>query len=394
MEPTSIGSPSMAPSDHAVSTSSSEAPRSPKPTSILVIGMAGSGKTSLIQRLNSHLHAKKTSPYIINLDPAVTHVPYSPNIDIRDTVKYKVSTLILQSSYATDLTHDLSSSCSLIPQNVMKEFNLGPNGAILTACNLFATRFDQVMGLLEKPRSPPLEYIITDTPGQIEIFTWSASGQIITELMATSFPTLIAYVIDTPRCLNPQTFMSNMLQACSILYKSKLPMLLVFNKIDAEKHSFAMEWMSDFDAYSAALDKDASYASTLSRSLSLVLEEFYQNLTVCGVSALTGEGMEDFFKGVAKCSVEYEAVYLPELDLLKKEKAEREARRNEKEMKKLKKDLANSSLDQDSFTKEEGTPIVQRPEVSVGQGVRGEDDDDGCDYEIDDDGIEEDEGRE
>jgi len=35
------------------------------------------------------------------------------------------------------------------------------------------------------------------------------------------------YVVDTPRCVNPQTFMSNMLQACSILYKTKLPLLLV-----------------------------------------------------------------------------------------------------------------------------------------------------------------------
>jgi hypothetical protein len=35
------------------------------------------------------------------------------------------------------------------------------------------------------------------------------------------------YVIDTPRCVQPQTFMSNMLQACSILYKNKLPLLLV-----------------------------------------------------------------------------------------------------------------------------------------------------------------------
>ena len=307
------------------------------------------------------------TPYIINLDPAVTHVPYSPNIDIRDTVKYK---------------------------NVMKEYNLGPNGAILTACNLFATRFDQVMGLLEKPRTPPLEYVITDTPGQIEIFTWSASGQIITELMASSFPTLIAYVIDTPRCLNPQTFMSNMLQACSILYKSKLPMLLVFNKIDVEKHSFAVEWMSDFEAYSAALDKDASYASTLSRSLSLVLEEFYQNLTVCGVSAMTGEGMDDFFKGVAKCAEEYETVYLPELDLLKKEKAERETRRQEKEMKKLKKDLANTTLDPQVSA---ATAVAAKEGTSMeaSQGGLGDDDDDGCDYEIDDDGIEEDDkGRE
>lgn len=81
--------------------------------------------------------------------------------------------------------------------------------------------------LCEKKRSPPLKHIIVDTPGQIEIFTWSASGAIVTELFASSFQTVIAYVVDTPRCTHAQTFMSNMLQACSILYKSKLPMILV-----------------------------------------------------------------------------------------------------------------------------------------------------------------------
>ena len=30
-------------------------------------------------------------------------------------------------------------------KNVMKEYNLGPNGGILTSLNLFATRFDQVL---------------------------------------------------------------------------------------------------------------------------------------------------------------------------------------------------------------------------------------------------------
>ena len=49
-------------------------------------GMAGSGKTTLIQRINSYLHTHKRPCYLINLDPAVTHVPYEPNIDIRDTV--------------------------------------------------------------------------------------------------------------------------------------------------------------------------------------------------------------------------------------------------------------------------------------------------------------------
>lgn len=56
---------------------------------ILVIGMAGSGKTTFMQRVNSYLHSKQQPPYIINLDPAVTHLPFTANIDIRDTVDYQ-----------------------------------------------------------------------------------------------------------------------------------------------------------------------------------------------------------------------------------------------------------------------------------------------------------------
>jgi len=50
--------------------------------------MAGSGKTTLIQRINAHLHQKQQPAYIINLDPAVTQLPYGANIDIRDTVRW------------------------------------------------------------------------------------------------------------------------------------------------------------------------------------------------------------------------------------------------------------------------------------------------------------------
>ncbi|GIL85555.1 hypothetical protein Vretimale_13346 [Volvox reticuliferus] len=302
-----------------------------KPTVILVIGMAGSGKTTFIQRMNSHLHAARRQGYIINMDPAVTHLPYGANIDIRDTVKYK---------------------------NVMRQYNLGPNGGILTSCNLFATRFDQVIQLCEKPRDPPLEYVIVDTPGQIEIFTWSASGAIVTELFASSFPTLIAYVVDTPRVTNPQTFMSNMLQACSILYKTKLPMLLVFNKVDVARHEFALDWMSDFDSYAAALEADSSYAATLSRSLALVLDSFYANLRSAGVSALTGEGIEEMLQQVAECAKEYQEFYVPELEQRKKDKAAKEAARQRKEMERLQADMAASNL------QEEGA----RGQVSAGQG--------------------------
>ena len=74
-----------------------------------------------------------------------------------------------------------------------------------------------------------------------------ASGQIISETLASSLPTVIVYVIDTPRCVSPVTFVSNMLYACSIMYKSRLPFVLAFNKIDVISHQFAIDWMSDYD---------------------------------------------------------------------------------------------------------------------------------------------------
>ncbi len=50
--------------------------------------------------------------FLVNLDPAVAFVPYSPEIDIRDKIDVK---------------------------KLMKSHELGPNGAIMTALNLYCT---------------------------------------------------------------------------------------------------------------------------------------------------------------------------------------------------------------------------------------------------------------
>lgn len=255
------------------------------PIVCLIIGMAGSGKTTLMQRVTHHVHEKSQPSYVVNLDPAVANLPYGCNIDICDTVKYK---------------------------EVMKQYNLGPNGGIMTCLNLFATRFDQVSDLLTR-RASELQYAFFDTPGQIEIFTWSASGTIITDTLASTFPTVVLYVLDTARTTSPVTFMSNMLYACSILYKTQLPFILVFNKIDVCDHSFAKSWMSDFDAFQDALEAETSYSASLARSMGLVLDEFYANLTSVGVSAVTGEGMADLFAAINESKNEFVTQYRPML---------------------------------------------------------------------------------
>ncbi|KAJ3332782.1 hypothetical protein HDU76_013109 [Blyttiomyces sp. JEL0837] len=282
-----------------------------QPAVILCIGMAGSGKSTFMQRLAATINSEKKRGYVVNLDPAVGNLPFGANIDIRDTVNYK---------------------------EVMKQYNLGPNGGIVTALNLFTTKFDQVLDIMGK-RAPKLDYILIDTPGQIEIFTWSASGSIITDTLAASYPTMIAYIIDTPRSTSPSTFMSNMLYAVSILYKTRLPFILVFNKTDVVSHDFAVEWMTNFESFQEAAREDTTYMGTLVNSMCLVLEEFYNALKVVGVSAVTGAGMTDFFNAVDDAVEEYNKDYRPEIEKKLRERKEHVEKTRVANLEKLMKDM-------------------------------------------------------
>jgi len=333
------------------------------PTCVIVVGMAGSGKTTFMAQLfrsvgmippQTTTNEEESKPsaqsegitttntsigstttisdrrvgYFINLDPATKAMPFGASIDIRDTVDYK---------------------------EVMKQHKLGPNGAILTSLNLFATKFDQVMSILEKrsepqqdKQRPALDYIAVDTPGQIEAFTWSASGSIICEALASAFPTVLAFVVDTPRCAaSPNTFMSNMLYACSMLYRSRLPLVIVFNKTDVVTHEFAKEWMTDYETFQEALDEhssDMGYYGSLTRSLSLVLDEFYSTLHHVGVSAATGDGIDEFWKAVDTAAEEFKTDYVLDLKLRVEELEAKKQAISRANMKRLEKDMQDASI--------------------------------------------------
>eukprot|EP00922_Rhytidocystis_sp_ex-Travisia-forbesii_P006129 GHVS01008874.1.p1 GENE.GHVS01008874.1~~GHVS01008874.1.p1 ORF type:complete len:311 (+),score=60.14 GHVS01008874.1:39-971(+) len=247
------------------------------PIAVVIIGMAGSGKTTFVKSFHDFLKSQGNSVYAVNLDPAVQTVPFPANIDIRDSLNYK---------------------------EVMKEYKLGPNGAIMTCLNLFATRIDSFIGLLEK-RAPSVDYILIDTPGQIEVFNWSASGTIVLDGLSVCFPTVVIYVVDTARCQRPITFMSNMMYACSVMYKTKLPFIMCFNKIDVVSHQQCLEWMDETGVFQEAIKKDDSYMASLSFSCALALCEFYKTIKTIGVSAATGAGHSICEKHLQSCKEEY-----------------------------------------------------------------------------------------
>ena len=79
--------------------------------SIFVTGTAGSGKSLLTSRLHDYYTKNGAFSSILNLDPGVESMPYAPDVDVRDHV-------------------DLVS--------IMKQYDLGPNGALIMASDLIA----------------------------------------------------------------------------------------------------------------------------------------------------------------------------------------------------------------------------------------------------------------
>ncbi len=144
-----------------------------------------------------------------------------------------------------------------------------------------------------------------------------------------------------------------MLYACSILYKTKLPMIIVFNKIDIKDASFAKEWMTDFEKFQDAISEDiktnesngadSGYMASLVNSMSLVLEQFYNHLDIVNVSSYTGEGFDEFLKVVHDKKInEYENEYKKDRDELIKKRKEKEEKKKQHELSKLMKDIGIS----------------------------------------------------
>jgi len=229
---------------------------------IFVSGTAGSGKSLLSSKLYDYYTKNGAFTSILNLDPGVENLPYSCDIDVRDYV-------------------DIVS--------IMQQYDLGPNGALVMAADLIASKIDDIQN--EVNRVNP-DYLIVDTPGQIELFAYRSSGRFLIDNITSEEKTSI-FLFDGALITTPVNFVSVALLATSIRLRLNLPTVNVLTKTDLIGANLKniLQWSSSLSTLESAIANDAdgdTYTLTTNILRGLNLSGFAQGLIP--ISNVTGDG--------------------------------------------------------------------------------------------------------
>jgi len=245
-----------------------------------IIGTAGSGKSFLTSALVEKMRQEKQKVAILNLDPGVVSLPYTPDIDIRDYVTV---------------------------DGVMEEYGLGPNGALIMAADLIVNEIEHLKEEIEDLNP---DILIADTPGQMELFAFRASGPFLVHTLSDD-PKAIIYLFDSVFSYNPLNYVSNMFLSAAVHIRFLLPQIHVLSKCDllSEKDlNVLMEWSESPEALESAIDERLKGTSRLlSRNISRAIQLLDLSFPLIPVSSKTNEGLielnamlERIFKGGEK----------------------------------------------------------------------------------------------
>jgi GTPase SAR1 family protein len=201
----------------------------------------------------------------VNLDPGAQNLPYEPDVDIRDYL-------------------DLST--------IMQNYQLGPNGALILAADLVATRINDIQEALDSINP---DYAILDTPGQIELFAYRNSGPYIIENIACDAGTVL-FLFDSTLVSTPTNFISIALLAASIQLRLKAPQINVLSRSDmlGENLKKVLSWSNSAPKLEQALyDETKGSAYQLSATLLRDLAKSGISYELIPVSSTTRNGLLD-----------------------------------------------------------------------------------------------------
>ncbi|MBN2150532.1 MAG: ATP/GTP-binding protein [Candidatus Lokiarchaeota archaeon] len=173
-------------------------------TTILVLGPAGSGKTTLVKALCDYarLSRKYNDVRSCNLDPG-SRDDFPWDVDVRSIVTV---------------------------EKVMEEHGLGPNGAIVKAYGILAGHVEALFADLEHTHS---DLAIIDAPGQLEPLIFSEVGNLLIDSIKKLFDDILAVFLLPGDLINtPSSFAFLLLTLTGLQLTIHAPLLHAVSKAD------------------------------------------------------------------------------------------------------------------------------------------------------------------
>jgi GTPase SAR1 family protein len=235
---------------------------------VFVIGTAGTVNTTLVSAFNEWLRTDKQDVAVVNLDPGVTNLPYSPDVDVRDYIDV---------------------------QSLMEENKLGPNGALIVAADMVADKIEEISGEIEELKS---DVVLIDTSGQMELFAFRASGPYVANELLKGESRAIVYLFDAVFSFNPLNYVSNMFLSAAVQNRFFLPQIHVLSKSDLlpkDQLRKIVDWSAHKVSLQDAIEQNLEGSKRLlSRNIMNAVYELGMKGLLIPVSARTNEGMINF----------------------------------------------------------------------------------------------------
>ena len=192
----------------------------------IVMGPAGSGKSTLISRAMEYFKDRNRTVHAVNLDPAADELPYEPTIDIREAIDVK---------------------------DVMQRHGMGPNGGLMFCLEQISKDlewFDEVIGTHD------VDYLLFDLPGQIELFCHLDILPRILDYLKLNYYHLVGvFLLDSEFMYDAAKYMSGGLAALSAMSMMEIPFVSVLSKCDLlnKQQKDQLECYTEMDTSAIAL---------------------------------------------------------------------------------------------------------------------------------------------
>lgn len=214
----------------------------------LIMGPAGSGKSTFCHAIQKHCADARRTVHIVNLDPAAESFGYDVSLDIRDLISL---------------------------EDVMEELDYGPNGGLVYCIEYLCANLEW---LGEQINDYGEDYLIFDLPGQIELYNHlPCMKTLVQALQGWGYQCCGVYLIDSLIVSDVSRFIAGTLMCLSAMVNLELPHVNVLTKCDMVQNKETLEAFFDPDVQTLTdeLNKNSSgKQASLNHAIGRLIEDY------------------------------------------------------------------------------------------------------------------------